>query len=334
VDEFVRSSGFFAAEHTMSETETIRVFLSSTFSDLTAERKAVENVIHRMDDFFDGMEYFGSFPDSPLQMCLSRVRTADIIVLVLGFRHGFVPRLSVSYWLSHVPFFKRIVPRTNNRSMVEHEYYEAIENEIPVLAYVADREAYAPSGRIDPRILAFREILREQQGVPCYRSPDDLATQVAADLARETRRISTRLEREHNTGLVARHNRVIDTMRQGRFKDAQLLNENILADHRYSPRARYNQACILSRIAESMPDLQKKAQMLDQARHHLEEAIKLGILRFILFYADRNDPNNSDPPARIINDPDLKELFADSPSLVSSVQNGFVPVNVKYGCGC
>jgi len=85
----------------------LKVFLSSTFKDLIAERQTVEAAIQRMSAQYIGMEHFGSFAEEPLSRCLRKVRSADVLILVLGHEYGFIPKRSCI-------------------SMVEAEYREAI----------------------------------------------------------------------------------------------------------------------------------------------------------------------------------------------------------------
>jgi len=160
----------------------LRVFLSSTFKDLLAERAAVEAALQRSSLLFIGMEYFGSFSEEPLEKCLQKVRSSDILVLVVGERYGFVPK-------------------TSNISMTESEYREALVHKVPVLPYmleevVADSAvldlADTPSSQTQAEIAAstaqldrFKQELRSNHGVTEFSSPEDLAWKVVSDIARE-----------------------------------------------------------------------------------------------------------------------------------------------------
>ena len=69
----------------------MKVFLSSTYEDLISERNAVRQALHRMSIQYSGMEYLGSYSDAPLERCLEKVRSADVVVLIISNRYGFVP---------------------------------------------------------------------------------------------------------------------------------------------------------------------------------------------------------------------------------------------------
>lgn len=299
----------------MNDPSSARIFLSSTFRDLKAERRAVEQIIHRMGDYFSGMEHFGASPNTPLEKCLAEVRRADVVVLVLGFRHGSVPR-------------------GKKRSMVEREYFEAHDNCIPVLPYVTDRIAYHQAGDAveNPRLVAFRKLLRERHNAPCFKSKDDLAAQVAADVGRHLRLVNARFHEDAHGGLVGRHNEVITAIRAGELQRARKLNEKILDDVRTSPRAHYNQACILSVLAGGTGSLAEKVDLLFLARRRLYDALKFGILTLIGVFADRL-PENGDPAGRVNSDPDLRPLFDQWPSLKDEVRAGAIQPSTK-GCTC
>lgn len=143
----------------------LRIFLSSTFSDLIEERKAVESAIHRMAAGFVGMEHFGSFPDVPLERCVQEVRSAQVVVLVLADRYGHVPEGS--------PI-----------SITESEYQEARRAGIPVLTYLREMQA-ADEKQVDPRLARLRVELKSGHGVSSFTSPEDLACKVVSDIARE-----------------------------------------------------------------------------------------------------------------------------------------------------
>lgn len=155
----------------------LKVFLSSTFKDLIAERKAVEAAVTRMSATYVGMEHFGSFSAEPLDRCLERVRASDVLVLVLADRYGYVPDGS-------------------DVSMTESEYHEARRIKLPILPYFRQKDErfarimrFSPEGKEspDPRLASFRAVIQESHGVSWFCGPDDLAWKVAADLYREIR---------------------------------------------------------------------------------------------------------------------------------------------------
>lgn len=66
----------------------MRIFVSSTFRDLRAERDAAIEALRRGELVPWGMELFVSEPQTPLQVALDELRTSDAVVLIIGFRAG------------------------------------------------------------------------------------------------------------------------------------------------------------------------------------------------------------------------------------------------------
>jgi len=66
----------------------LRVFVSSTFVDLRAEREAAVEALRRSQLVPWGMELFISEPSSPLDVCLRELRLSDAVVLIIGFYAG------------------------------------------------------------------------------------------------------------------------------------------------------------------------------------------------------------------------------------------------------
>jgi hypothetical protein len=146
--------------------DTIRVFLSSTWTDLQEERKAVESGLHRMQDAnFSGMEYFGSRTDAPLKVSLAEVDRSDLYVGIFGRRYG--------------------------SGITEAEYRQARGRGLPTLIYILDRallEDGADTAESAEQKTARDELhaeLQRQHTVQRFKTPDGLAFLVITDLHRE-----------------------------------------------------------------------------------------------------------------------------------------------------
>jgi len=137
-----------------------RVFISSTFEDLRAERHAVEQALRRIQDSaFAGMEYFGSRPDSPLVASLDEVDRSDVYVGIFGHRYG--------------------------SGITEAEYRRARERGLPCLIFIsASRRPsvaepdQAPAARLD----ALKRELAREHVVEFFEEPQELAVAVIASL--------------------------------------------------------------------------------------------------------------------------------------------------------
>jgi hypothetical protein len=144
----------------------LRVFLSSTFKDLIPERQAVEAAIQRMAAQYVGMEYFGSFAEEPLERCLKKVCSANVVILVLGHKYGFVAEGS-------------------QVSMTEAEYRAALDEKVPVLAYLIQEDSFSTHSDDNPKLSKLKDELKAHRGVSWFTSPEDLAWKVISDIARE-----------------------------------------------------------------------------------------------------------------------------------------------------
>lgn len=148
-----------------------RVFLSSTKTDLERERAAVETALHQFHNtVFVGMEYFGSVPGLPKDVCLKKVAESDIYVGIFGNRYGHVDAAS-------------------ERSMTELEYREAMVHCLPCLIYLNDDSAMSPIQITDPtdddsrKLALLKSDLKKNHVITFFRNPDHLATRVVIDVA-------------------------------------------------------------------------------------------------------------------------------------------------------
>jgi tetratricopeptide (TPR) repeat protein len=141
------------------------VYVSSTWLDLQPERKAVEQAVQRLRETkFVGMEYFGSRDEDTRSASLDDIDRSSLYVCVVAGRYG--------------------------SGITEAEYERAGECKLPRLVYFKDdatipadwRETHpAQAAKLD----AFRKKLRKNHlKGPDFKSPDDLAAKVTADLHR------------------------------------------------------------------------------------------------------------------------------------------------------
>lgn len=147
------------------------IFLCSTFSDLSQERRFVLESVRRLQLSHIGMEFFGARPDTPLKTCLEEVRKSDIVVVIVGYRYGtFASDLKMSY--------------------SEAEYNEAISLGKPCLVYMKDEDVPVNVRDIemDPKKLKllnkWKDTLRARHTVATFRTANELAVQVEEDLNR------------------------------------------------------------------------------------------------------------------------------------------------------
>jgi hypothetical protein len=143
----------------------MKVFVSSTKEDLSAERDAlcrrlaVDHDVVRMEDF-------GSRGEDALSTCLSELANCEIYVLLLGHRYGSISEVT-------------------HLSYTHSEYERARELGLPVLPYIrSDFDSALPTADDPLRLRDFRELVEEAHTVarPYFSDPAELSAQVARDI--------------------------------------------------------------------------------------------------------------------------------------------------------
>lgn len=146
----------------------VPIFVSSTYEDLKSYREEVQRVIVRLEQVVKGMEYFGSSPENPLDVCLRQVRESRVFIGILGMRYGSIDEES-------------------GLSFSELEYTEAMKANIPTLIYIIDEDypippKYVDKGSSSDRLLSFKNQLKKRHTVSFFNSPTDLGNKLSKDL--------------------------------------------------------------------------------------------------------------------------------------------------------
>ncbi|MCB1918286.1 MAG: DUF4062 domain-containing protein [Rhodocyclaceae bacterium] len=139
--------------------DTAKVFVSSTWIDLIAERQAVEQAARRLRSIqFVGMEQFGARDADTRKVSLEEVDRCQVYVGVLGWRWG--------------------------SGITEAEYRRARVLELPCLIYCkSGRPVVDGQPQEDAiRLGAWLKELSATHTVSHFDSPQDLATKLVADL--------------------------------------------------------------------------------------------------------------------------------------------------------
>lgn len=69
----------------------MKIYVSSTYQDLIEHRAAVDRTLRRMGHDVIGMEQYVAEGSKPLERCRADVRTADLYVVIVAWRYGYVP---------------------------------------------------------------------------------------------------------------------------------------------------------------------------------------------------------------------------------------------------
>ncbi|MDW7681699.1 MAG: DUF4062 domain-containing protein, partial [bacterium] len=154
--------------------QTIRVFISSTYKDLIQEREAVEKALMRLNETIPvDMKYFGSKPETPLEVSLQQVAQSDVYVVIIAHRYGTIP--------DH-----------EQKSITELEYDRAIALGKPAFIYfsaISRDDTPLKNVDTDPELegnlIAFKERLQKNHTVANFNNPDELAVLVVTDITNQ-----------------------------------------------------------------------------------------------------------------------------------------------------
>ena len=172
-----------------------RVFISSTFVDLSGHRAALFDALGDVNAKVHGMEFFGSRPGAPKEECLSEVRKAHIFVILLGMRYGSVDAES-------------------GLSFTHLEYLEAQRLSLPCLVYLIDesRHMVLPKdvdvGESGVKLKTLKETVSRSHVVSSFQSLDDLRGKFVADITALFEREKLGLESRELEVLVSKLPRV------------------------------------------------------------------------------------------------------------------------------
>ena len=117
---------------------------------------------------FNGMEHFGSRPETPKEVCLKEVASSDVYVGIFAERYGYVD------------------PDTG-LSMTELEYRQARECNLPCLIYIKALDLIDPAqtGTTDAdsnKLAALKAEVKRTHVISSFTTADNLATKVVIDL--------------------------------------------------------------------------------------------------------------------------------------------------------
>jgi len=153
----------------------MRIYISSTLSDLAPHRLAVVEALRTMPH--DGYsiditsmedELLDSTP--ALDELLARVANASLFVLLLGWRYGYVPE-------------------GHTKSIVELEYEAARQRHCPILCFITGELAQVPGGLVETgenaiALRRFKQRVATENIVRSFVEPADIARQIATAIER------------------------------------------------------------------------------------------------------------------------------------------------------
>jgi len=170
----------------------MRVYISSTYTDLVEHRAAVARLLRQMGHEVIGMEEYVAEGSRPLDRCLKDVDSAEIYVGIFAWRYGYVPPSPPP------PANDPATVAPPRVSVTESEFRRAAGKR--PLVFMLDPKATWPVQYIDAlagtsedaaAVKRFRDELSSQWLAGFFTTPEDLARQVSAAVYR--REVTDRL---------------------------------------------------------------------------------------------------------------------------------------------
>jgi hypothetical protein len=146
-----------------------QIFISSTYTDLKAERESIIKAILELYHIPIGMEMFSAEDEDQWEIIRRTIDFSDYYILILGLRYGSMT--------------------SDNISFTQKEYEYALEKQIPILTFILDENTPLPKNKRDnnlTQINNFRNIvLKNSKMADFWKSPDELTKQVSIALLKQ-----------------------------------------------------------------------------------------------------------------------------------------------------
>ena len=143
-----------------------KVYISSTYRDLRAEREAAAQTVRRLGHQSIAMEDYTASSEKPLEKCLADVRDCQMFIGIYAWRYGFIPK-------------------GHKKSITHLEYDEAVELDIPRFLFLVHEDAAWPTSSVDDdrtMIKAFRTAAEEASLVSYFKNCDELSAHISVSL--------------------------------------------------------------------------------------------------------------------------------------------------------
>jgi len=156
------------------EDKKYQIFVSSTYNDLIEAREKIIETILRLYHFPVGMEMFSADDDEQWEVIKDTIDLSDYYIVIIGHRYGSETSEGISY--------------------TEKEYDYAKEKNVPILAFIRNRDvATKPIERDDDtlkinKLNKFIEKAMESKMCEYWENENDLSTKVAIALPKKFRK--------------------------------------------------------------------------------------------------------------------------------------------------
>lgn len=199
-----------------------QIFISSTYTDLIAERKYVQDVILSMNHFPVGMELFSAASEEQWEIIKRTIDTSDFYVLIIGYRYGSEMPDGVGY--------------------TEREYLYAKERGVPVIVFI--KQEGLPAKEVDietsqskkRKLKEFVKKAKLGREVSWWSTKEELGQKVTISLYKEFERVQRpgwlRADEFHSQAEFEEMKKTIDKLQRDNeeLKKELSKKENITTD--------------------------------------------------------------------------------------------------------
>jgi hypothetical protein len=153
----------------------VKIYLSSTYTDLKACREAVYDALRQMRHDVIAMEDYVATDERPIEKCLADVVDSDLYIGIFAWRYGYIP--------------SEMNPE--HKSITELEYRKATQEDKTCLIFILDKGAPWPPTAMDAVtgegnrgecIIALRDELVREKTVKFFKTPEELASSVSTSV--------------------------------------------------------------------------------------------------------------------------------------------------------
>jgi CheY-like chemotaxis protein len=158
------------------QADPMRVFLSSTFEDLTDYREKAANAVARLGQQDIRMEVFGARSSDAIEVCSKEIEDSDAFIGIYAHRYGFTPDGA-------------------DRSITEQEFDLAYSKK-PVFCFLIDENfpwlpRYIEGSPGNEKLAKFKQRLSKVRVIDKFTTAEDLAFKISSALGRHL--ITTRV---------------------------------------------------------------------------------------------------------------------------------------------
>jgi|GEM_PF-3873187 len=154
----------------------IKAFISSTYLDLTKERKEVVKSLEVLNEPSIRMENFGAKQGSPLKVCLRELHKCNYYIGIIGSRYGNQPHC---FSISLTEFEYEAAKR---KGIARKIYVRETKNPFRKVKYAL--QSFREGANKRRKLKAFKQKIKQDNCLSYFDSPHNLVENVHGDIIR------------------------------------------------------------------------------------------------------------------------------------------------------